>query len=167
MKPLDFYWIFSLVATAFGAGVLYIPTSAIFVDMWAVFLIGFLAAFAIAIGHTFLSRVVLYQDENAEVKNISEVVNENMGKKWGYIFSLVFFLSTFTVILIYSLGIRDVYTSVFTQIFNINDSKWGLAYILSLLIPLLLMLIGLLDTKKTIKIITIFAVLLGSVHKKI
>lgn len=160
MKPLDFYWIFSLVATAFGAGVLYIPANAIFVDTWAIFLVGLLAALAIAIGHTFLSRIVLYQDENAERKNISEVVNDNMGKIWGYIFSLVFFLSTFTVILIYSLGIRDVYTNAFSEIFNLDGSKWSFAYISALLVPLLLMLIGFLDTKKTIKIITIFAITL-------
>ncbi|MFZ9035781.1 MAG: aromatic amino acid transport family protein [Francisellaceae bacterium] len=153
LKTKDYLWVLSLFATAFGAGVLYIPVTAIEGSTSIIIVVGVIAAAIIGFGHVHLANVILKQKTPA---TLSEIIYRDMGKAWGNFFSIVFFLATFTILVVYSIGILQEYVISLGNLFGFNTEKWHSAYIISFFVPLFFVFLSLLDTQKAIKIISSF-----------
>ncbi len=157
MKSQHLYWLLSLFATAFGAGVLYVPVDATGGTPLLIIAVALLAACIIAVGHIFFASMSLSQ---SQPRRIGDIVEQQMGTTWRVIFAWVFFLATFTILLVYSIGIHSEYANSLYQLFGWSRRPGGLAYWISIFAPLVFIGLSLLDTDKTIRVISSFIFIL-------
>ena len=146
----DTVWMLSLFGTAIGAGVLFLP-----IDAGSGGIIGLIFMLIIAFPTTFfahraMSRFVLSADKPGD--DITDVVEEHYGYGFGLIFTIIYFLSIFPILLDYGISITNTTESfIFNQMNMSSPPRW----LLSLVLVVVLMAIVRLGTGVTTKVMSI------------
>ncbi|WP_390134794.1 aromatic amino acid transport family protein [Bifidobacterium apicola] len=146
----DTVWMLSLFGTAIGAGVLFLP-----IDAGSGGIIGLIFMLIIAFPTTFfahraMSRFVLSADKPGD--DITDVVEEHYGYGFGLIFTIIYFLSIFPILLVYGISITNT-----TESFIVNQMHMSAPprWLLSLVLVVVLMAIVRLGTGVTTKVMSI------------
>ena len=146
----DTVWMLSLFGTAIGAGVLFLP-----IDAGSGGIIGLIFMLIIAFPTTFfahraMSRFVLSADNPGD--DITDVVEEHYGYGFGLIFTIIYFLSIFPILLVYGISITNT-----TESFIVNQMHMSAPprWLLSLVLVVVLMAIVRLGTGVTTKVMSI------------
>lgn len=105
----DTGWMFSHIGTGIGAGLLYLPVSAGMGGIWPLLILSFLSGPVVLLTHRSLTRLCL--SSSTPGKDLTQVVHEHFGNRVGYWLMLICFMSMFPVLLLYSVGITNVFTS--------------------------------------------------------
>ncbi|AFA41106.1 putative serine transporter [Wigglesworthia glossinidia endosymbiont of Glossina morsitans morsitans (Yale colony)] len=143
-------WILSLYGTAIGAGVLFLPIN-IGIGGILYLLILIIIAFPITfLSHRNLARLVLLG--NKKDSSISQVIDENFGGKASLLFSILYFLSIYPILLIYSTAITNTVNFFITH--HINGYEIP-RFILASFLIFLLMFIILIGEKFIVKFMSI------------
>lgn len=146
----DTVWMLSLFGTAIGAGVLFLP-----IDAGSGGIIGLIFMLIIAFPTTFfahraMSRFVLSADNPGD--DITDVVEEHYGYGFGLIFTIIYFLSIFPILLVYGISITNTAESfIVNQMHMSAPPRW----LLSLVLVVVLMAIVRLGTGVTTKVMSI------------
>lgn len=146
----DTVWMLSLFGTAIGAGVLFLP-----IDAGSGGIIGLIFMLIIAFPTTFfahraMSRFVLSADKPGD--DITDVVEEHYGYGFGLIFTIIYFLSIFPILLVYGISITNTTESfIVNQMHMPAPPRW----LLSLVLVVVLMAIVRLGTGVTTKVMSI------------
>lgn len=146
----DTVWMLSLFGTAIGAGVLFLP-----IDAGSGGIIGLIFMLIIAFPTTFfahraMSRFVLSADKPGD--DITDVVEEHYGYGFGLIFTIIYFLSIFPILLVYGISITNTAESfIVNQMHMSAPPRW----LLSLVLVVVLMAIVRLGTAVTTKVMSI------------
>lgn len=146
----DTVWMLSLFGTAIGAGVLFLP-----IDAGSGGIIGLIFMVIIAFPTTFfahraMSRFVLSADKPGD--DITDVVEEHYGYGFGLIFTIIYFLSIFPILLVYGISITNTAESfIVNQMHMSAPPRW----LLSLVLVVVLMAIVRLGTAVTTKVMSI------------
>lgn len=146
----DTVWMLSLFGTAIGAGVLFLP-----IDAGSGGIIGLIFMLIIAFPTTFfahraMSRFVLSADKPGD--DITDVVEEHYGYGFGLIFTIIYFLSIFPILLVYGISITNTAESfIVNQMHMPAPPRW----LLSLVLVVVLMAIVRLGTGVTTKVMSI------------
>lgn len=104
-NQVDSAWSLSLFGTAVGAGVLFLPINAGLSGFWPLLLLTLLIYPTVYCSHHALSKLVLSSKHHAS--NITEVVEEHFGPTAGRFLTVLYFLTVFPILLIYSVGILN------------------------------------------------------------
>lgn len=143
-------WILSLYGTAIGAGVLFLPIN-IGIGGILYLLILIIIAFPITfLSHRNLARLVL--SGNKKDSSISQVIDENFGRKASLLFSILYFFSIYPILLIYSTAITN--TVGFFITYQMNNYEVP-RFILASCLIFLLMFIILIGEKFIVKFMSI------------
>lgn len=146
----DTVWMLSLFGTAIGAGVLFLP-----IDAGSGGIIGLIFMLIIAFPTTFfahraMSRFVLSADKPGD--DITDVVEEHYGYGFGLVFTIIYFLSIFPILLVYGISITNTAESfIVNQMHMSAPPRW----LLSLVLVVVLMAIVRLGTAVTTKVMSI------------
>lgn len=146
----DTVWMLSLFGTAIGAGVLFLP-----IDAGSGGIIGLIFMLIIAFPTTFfahraMSRFVLSADKPGD--DITDVVEEHYGYGFGLIFTIIYFLSIFPILLVYGISITNTAESfIVNQMHMSAPPRW----LLSLVLVVVLMAIVRLGTAVTTKVMSV------------
>ncbi|WP_113852859.1 aromatic amino acid transport family protein [Bifidobacterium xylocopae] len=146
----DTTWMLSLFGTAIGAGVLFLP-----IDAGSAGIIGLVFMAIIAFPTTFfahraMSRFVLSAKNPGD--DITDVVEQHWGWNFGLVFTIIYFLSIFPILLVYSISITNTTESfIVNQMHMAAPPRW----LLSLVLVVVLMLIVRLGTTVTTKVMSI------------
>lgn len=117
-KPNNTVWLWTIFATAMGAGVLYLPVNAGINGIWPIITIALISIPMIYLSHKNLSKVILSGSKNTT--NINEIINENFSKRFSKFFAICYFLATYPLILIYSVGLTNTINSFLTNVLGIT-----------------------------------------------
>ncbi|GAB4222045.1 MAG: serine transporter [Francisella sp.] len=99
----DIQWVFTLFGTAIGAGILYLPIQAGDSGLWAVVTVLIFALPLTYFSHKNMSNIVLYADKGG----ITDVFTNNLGKFFGVICVILYFLAIFLNMPMYSIGLNN------------------------------------------------------------
>lgn len=137
-KPNNTVWLWTIFATAMGAGVLYLPVNAGINGVWPILTIALISIPMIYLSHKNLSKVILAASENTT--NINDIIYEHFSTRFTNFFAICYFLAIYPLILIYSVGLTNTINSFLNQVMGINTiTKPVLAFIiLSLFVTVLL-----------------------------
>ena len=108
-KRLDLKWAVSLFGTAVGAGILFLPINAGSGGVWPLLAATVLIWPMTFLAHRGLSRMV--SASSKQTADITEVAEEFFGRGFGKIFTLLYFLSIYPILLIYGVSITSVRTA--------------------------------------------------------
>jgi len=95
----DTTWMLGLFGTAIGAGTLFLPINAGLGGFWPLLILALLAFPMTFYAHRGLTRFVLSGREGSD---ITDVVEEHFGLRAGAVITLLYFLASFPILLIYS-----------------------------------------------------------------
>jgi len=105
LQQRDIRWALALFGTAIGAGVLFLPIRAGidgFIPVIAMFILAWPLVYY---AHRNMTRFVL--SGNAEAKSIVDVVRGHWGHRAGDLFSLLYFLSIFPILILYAVALTN------------------------------------------------------------
>lgn len=102
-------WILSLYGTAIGAGTLFLPIEAGIGGMWPLIVMLLLAFPLTFFSHRALCRFVF--SGAADDRDITDVVESYFGRKAGNLLTLLYFLSIYPILLMYSVAITNTVES--------------------------------------------------------
>ena len=105
----DTGWMMNLFGTAIGAGILYLPINAGAGGIWSLVVLALLAGPMVWLAHRNLVRFCLSSSNSSA--NITGIVNEHFGTKFGKMLTFAYFLSIYPILLLYSIGITNVVIS--------------------------------------------------------
>lgn len=105
----DTTWALSLFGTAIGAGVLFLPINAGSGGLLTLLLITILAFPVMYFSHRALAKMI-YASNSAE-EGITGTIREYFGNKASIIFNIVFFVSIYTIVLMYSVALTNTASS--------------------------------------------------------
>jgi serine transporter len=105
----DTTWALSLFGTAIGAGVLFLPINAGAGGLLSLLLITILALPIMYYSHRALAKMI-YASNSAE-EGITGTIREYFGKKASIVFNVVFFVSIYTIVLMYSVALTNTASS--------------------------------------------------------
>lgn len=105
----DTTWALSLFGTAIGAGVLFLPINAGAGGLLSLLLITILAFPVMYYSHRALAKMI-YASNSAE-EGITGTIREYFGNKASIIFNIVFFISIYTIVLMYSVALTNTASS--------------------------------------------------------
>ena len=105
----DTAWTVSLFGTAVGAGILFLPINAGAGGVWPLLAATILIWPMTFLAHRGLSRMV--SASSKQTADITEVAEEFFGQGFGKIFTLLYFLSIYPILLIYGVSITSVRTA--------------------------------------------------------
>lgn len=117
--PNDNVWLWTLFATAMGAGVLYLPVNAGINGIWPLLAIFTITLPMVFWAHRNLSRVVLAASD--DTTNINDIIFDNFSQKFCNLFALGYFLAIYPLILIYGVGLTNTISSILSEIFNVTS----------------------------------------------
>ncbi|MBP9722610.1 MAG: hypothetical protein KBD64_05565 [Gammaproteobacteria bacterium] len=121
-------WVWTLLACAVGAGILYLPINAGLHGIWP-FIILIVITFPIVyLAHLNLTRFVLIASTGTT--NINDIVYENFSKKFYNTFSICYFLAIYPMILIYTVGLTNTVDSFLITNFALVIPRAILAFLL-------------------------------------
>lgn len=125
----DTAWTVSLFGTAVGAGVLFLPIKAGAGGVWPLLAATVLIWPMIFLAHRGLSRMVSSSPQaNAD---ITQVAQDFFGPGFGRVFTFLYFLSIYPVLLIYGVSITNTFDSLLTNQLGLAPlPRWLLAAIL-------------------------------------
>ncbi len=105
----DKTWIISLFGTAVGAGILFLPINIGASGMWPLIVMALLAGPMTFLAHRGLARFIL--SSNNPKAEFTDVVEEHFGHRFGFLISLLYFLSIFPILMIYGVGLTNTVES--------------------------------------------------------
>jgi serine transporter len=105
----DTTWALSLFATAIGAGVLFLPINAGAGGLLSLLLITLLSLPIMYYSHRALAKMI-YASNSAE-DGITGTIRDYFGKKASITFNIVFFVSIYTIVLMYSVALTNTASS--------------------------------------------------------
>lgn len=135
-KKIDVQWVFTLFGTAVGAGLLYLPVQAGDSGFWALLTVMIFALPLTYYSHKSMANIVI----NAQDKAITEVFTHNLGKFFGLICVMLYFLAIFLNMPMYSIGLNNelgnfLYKYHFSTI-DFSDQIWFSFLILTVLMTI-------------------------------
>jgi len=114
----DTIWILSLYGTAIGAGTLFLPINVGIGGIWLLAIVCVLAFPLTYFSHRALTRFVL--SGSSKNGDITDVAEEHFGKIAGKIITVLYFLSIYPVILVYSVAVTNTINSFLEAQLNIS-----------------------------------------------
>ncbi len=105
----DKTWIISLFGTAVGAGILFLPINIGVNGLWPLITMALLAGPMTFLAHRGLARFIL--SSNSSKAEFTDVVEEHFGHRFGFLISLLYFLSIFPILMIYGVGLTNTVES--------------------------------------------------------
>ncbi|ALC89251.1 septum formation initiator [Bacillus sp. FJAT-18017] len=105
----DTTWALSLFGTAIGAGVLFLPINAGSGGLLSLLLITILAFPVMYFSHRALAKMI-YASDSAE-EGITGTIREYFGNKASIVFNIVYFVSIYTIVLMYSVALTNTASS--------------------------------------------------------
>ncbi|EOO28574.1 serine transporter [Bacillus cereus BAG1X2-3] len=105
----DTTWALSLFGTAIGAGVLFLPINAGSGGLLSLLLITLLAYPVMYYSHRALAKMI-YASNSAN-EGITGTIREYFGNKASIIFNIVYFVSIYTIVLMYSIALTNTASS--------------------------------------------------------
>ena len=105
----DTTWALSLFGTAIGAGVLFLPINAGSGGVLSLLLITLLAYPVMYYSHRALAKMI-YASNSAD-EGITGTIREYFGNKASIIFNIVYFVSIYTIVLMYSVALTNTASS--------------------------------------------------------
>ena len=127
-QKLDTQWMLTLIGTAVGAGILFLPISAGLGGIWPLILTTLLIGPVIFFAHQGLTRFCL-SSSNAN-SNITNTVTEHFGHTAGNLITLGYFLAIFPILMIYATGITNTINFLLLNQLNIEPPPRALLSIL-------------------------------------
>ncbi len=105
----DKTWIISLFGTAVGAGILFLPINIGVGGFWPLIIMALLAGPMTFLAHRGLARMIMSSD-NPKAE-FTDVVEEHFGHRFGFLISLLYFLSIYPILMIYGVGLTNTIES--------------------------------------------------------
>lgn len=105
LQKQDIRWALALFGTAIGAGVLFLPIRAGIEGALPVIAMFILALPLVYFSHRNMTRFVL--SGNAEAKSIVDVVREHWGRRAGDVFSFLYFMSVYPILILYAVALTN------------------------------------------------------------
>ncbi|MFD3447629.1 amino acid permease [Microbacteriaceae bacterium 4G12] len=105
----DTTWALSLFGTAIGAGVLFLPINAGAGGLLSLLLITILAYPVMYYSHRALAKMI-YASKSAE-EGITGTIREYFGNKASAVFNIVYFVSIYVIVLMYSVALTNTASS--------------------------------------------------------
>ncbi|WP_043931107.1 aromatic amino acid transport family protein [Bacillus sp. EB01] len=105
----DTTWALSLFGTAIGAGVLFLPINAGSGGLLSLLLITILAFPVMYFSHRALAKMI-YASDSAD-EGITGTIREYFGNKASIVFNIVYFVSIYTIVLMYSVALTNTASS--------------------------------------------------------
>ena len=104
----DFAWVLSLFGTAVGAGVLYLPIQAGAAGLWVLIIASVCIIPMTWLSHSKLTCLVAASEKGGD---ITQVVEEYLGRAFGLLVSALYFCAILSILLIYAIGITNAVRS--------------------------------------------------------
>jgi len=105
LQKMDVRWALALFGTAIGAGVLFLPIRAGIDGFLPVIAMFILALPLVYFSHRNMTRFVLSGDSKA--KSIVDVVRRHWGARAGHIFSFLYFMSIYPILILYAVALTN------------------------------------------------------------
>lgn len=115
----DTTWALGLFGTAIGAGVLFLPINAGAGGLLSLLLITILAFPVMYYSHRALAKMI-YASNSAD-EGITGTIREYFGNKASIIFNIVFFLSIYIIVLMYSVALTNTASSFIVNQLHMNE----------------------------------------------
>ncbi len=146
----DIMWMLGLYGTAIGVGVLFLPINAGLCGLLPLMIMAIIAFPMTFFSHRGLCRLIL--SSKFPGKNITEVVEEHFGISVGKSITLLYFLTIYSILLLYSVAITNTVDSFI--VFQLNMPRPPRA-LLSLILIMSIMTIVYFGEKSIMKTMTI------------
>ncbi|AKR10109.1 aromatic amino acid transport family protein [Bacillus thuringiensis] len=146
----DTTWALSLFGTAIGAGVLFLPINAGSGGLLSLLLITLLAYPVMYYSHRALAKMI-YASNSAN-EGITGTIREYFGNKASIIFNIVYFVSIYTIVLMYSIALTNTASSFIVNQLHMKEPSRA---ILSLVLVLGLIAILNFGQDITVKIMSL------------
>lgn len=101
----DTMWMLGLFGTAIGAGVLFLPINAGIGGLWPLVIVTILAFPVTYLAHRALARFILSASSADE--GITGVIGEHFGQTASKIFTVIYFLAIYTILLMYAVAVTN------------------------------------------------------------
>ena len=108
---MDTRWVFTLFGTAVGAGILYLPITIAVAGIWALIFMSLVILPMTYLSHRALCRFVLAADRMDG--DITEAVEDHFGKGAGFAITLIYFMTLYSICLVYSIGITNEFNAFY------------------------------------------------------
>lgn len=119
----DLTWTLSLFGTAIGAGVLFLPINAGIGGIIPMIIMTIVALPMVFWAHRGLTRLALSGKHDGD--DITVTVEEHFGPKAGAVFSIVYFLSVYPILLVYAVTITNTVNSfIIHQLGGTPPPRW-------------------------------------------
>nr|WP_278002883.1 aromatic amino acid transport family protein [Bacillus thuringiensis] len=115
----DTTWALSLFGTAIGAGVLFLPINAGSGGLLSLLLITLLAYPVMYYSHRALAKMI-YASNSAD-EGITGTIREYFGNKASIIFNIVYFVSIYTIVLMYSVALTNTASSFIVHQLHMSE----------------------------------------------
>ena len=127
----DTRWGLTLFGTAVGAGILYLPLAVASGGIWALVLMAALILPMTYLSHRALCRVVLAGKRPDG--DITEAVEDHFGKTAGFMITLVYFITIYSICLVYAIGITNEFNALIANMLHMpQPPRWILSLVLVL-----------------------------------
>lgn len=128
---MDTRWVFTLFGTAVGAGILYLPITMAVAGIWALIFMSAVILPMTYLSHRALCRFVLAADRMDG--DITEAVEDHFGKGTGFAITLIYFMTLYSICLVYSIGITNEFNAFLVNILGVGPPpRWFVSLILIL-----------------------------------
>jgi len=127
----DFEWMLTLFGTAVGAGILFLPIQAGLGGIWPMIAVTLIIFPLTYLSHRGITRIVA---SNKEPKDITGVVEQDLGKNVGFAVSILYFLSIVTICVGYATGVTNLVESFLENQMGISGFPRPLLCLLLLLL---------------------------------
>lgn len=129
MNGFDRRWMWSLFGTAVGAGILFLPIRAGTGGFWPIIIMCCLIFPMTWLSHRALARFV--NSSSKPGQDITKVVEEHFGFKWGYVVTILYFFAIYPICLAYGVGITNTVDSfIVNQLGFAQIDRFILAFVL-------------------------------------
>jgi len=108
MNKHDVEWMLTLFGTAVGAGILFLPIQAGLGGIWPMIVVTLIIFPLTYLSHRGITRIVA---SNEVAKDITGVVEQDLGKNVGFAVSVLYFLSIVTICVGYATGVTNLVES--------------------------------------------------------
>ena len=126
---MDTRWVFTLFGTAVGAGILYLPITMAVAGIWALIFMSVVILPMTYLSHRALCRFVVAADRMDG--DITEAVEDHFGKGAGFAITLVYFMTLYSICLVYSIGITNEFNAFIENILGLDSPpRWFVSFIL-------------------------------------